>query len=363
MWDFTYLEQIRQIQKAYEACSRSTLLSPQTISEVLRQARETFSMTSAFGDTHFRGGLLPPLEAQTRMLAEAAKAAIVEQERIARAISHAVELSHVAWEHAFFRRQVDVTALLPSGFFESLKAVELHVSRIAEIQQFTDTVGNTVVRACLKNAEVFQNLQAARLSQFLLGSRFSPQVADLPVAAQFVVDYTRFVPRGGRQQGSTQPEAEPDVDPIWRGEEIGARLEAQLLRIDKRFVELRRRGWEAMAKSGPAALLLAAHALRELFRQVLHTLAPDEQVKSSPVWLARKDATEARLTRRMRLEFLLASEPEKLATLLQFLRSLDKANEFAHTFPENRELVRVELSELEKLTYLLLVFAKEDDGD
>jgi len=362
MRNFMHLEQIRQIQKTYEACWRSTLLSPQAMNEVLRQTRETISMASALADVHFRDASLLSLEAQRAMLVRAAEAAIAHQEEIARVISHAVRLSRLDWEQAFAKWHANAAALIPSGFFESLKAVELQVSRLAETSHFTNAIGKTLLRTTLKNADVFQNLQAARFNEFVVDSRLAHQIADLPVAADFVLDYTRFLPRVARLQGFREAKREMDIDPNWRGEEIGPRLEAQLQRLDKRLVELRRRAWEAMGKEGPAALRLAAHAMRELFGEVLRMLAPDEEVKTSAAWLERADRTQSRPTRETRLKLLLGSQPEKLATVLQFRRSLDKAHGFAHTFPEDRELVRVDLSELEKCVYLLLVYTNRDEG-
>jgi hypothetical protein len=144
---------------------------------------------------------------------------------------------------------------------------------------------------------------------------------------------------------------------------VGAKLEDRLGQLDLRLLALRRSSWENMRKGDPGSVRLAAAGQRELYTEILHLLAPDEAVMITDIWLKRSPSESVnRPTRRMRIQFIGDDAESQLNASVQFIDSMERANEYTHTFAENAEVVRVYLSQVENCVYLLLASAKANAG-
>jgi hypothetical protein len=98
--------------------------------------------------------------------------------------------------------------------------------------------------------------------------------------------------------------------------------------------------------------------IRELYSEVLHRLAPDDEVKKTDAWRSRRDNSLPRPTRRMRIEFIVGAAMNEFDALLQFDESIEHAHKFTHSFADDPELVRLALSALENCAYLLIISSK-----
>jgi hypothetical protein len=282
--------------------------------------------------------------------------AFSRSEEAALALSASFAKSAQLWQYAF-KWPAQGFRLFDLQYVESLRKMQSEFQRMAEVVCGLDFPVRTIAHAAMKNAEAFQLVNARSLKEALEGARRVSALADLPVAARYVTQYNDFVHKAAPRHGSPALQIPRPAECASHEEEIGPRLQAEVEKLDPRLAELRREAWLNIGAKGAPALRLAAHAIREIFSEVLRRLAPDEMVKSSPAWQNRRDSALGRPTREMRFEFLLSSHPEKLAAVKQFARSLDKAHEFAHTFPEDPELVRAYLTELETCTYLVLIYS------
>jgi hypothetical protein len=79
-------------------------------------------------------------------------------------------------------------------------------------------------------------------------------------------------------------------------------LESALLPLGQHFVDMRRGAQAAMSGSRPDSQRQAAFSARELLVQVLHKLAPDEDVRSQPGF------GEPKITRKARVRFALKNK-------------------------------------------------------
>jgi len=251
--------------------------------------------------------------------------------------------------------QTELSSLFDGQYAKSLQQMQSDLQKVVGILRDPDFPVRNIAHAALKNAEAFQLVNARILKEAFGSSRHVSELAGLPVAARYVVGYNDLLHTATLRYGPSDLRSRPAGSPP-REEEIGPRLEAKIQELDPRLVSLRREAWENIKRKDAPALRLAAHGIREIFSEVLRRLAPDELVKSSAAWQSRRDSAVTRPTREIRFEFLLSSHPEKLAAVKQFARSLDKAHEFAHTFPEDQDLVRAYLTEVETCTYLLLIY-------
>jgi len=207
----------------------------------------------------------------------------------------------------------------------------------------------------LKNVAVFEDLRiAAAHPEQRLACAWHERLA---MAGEFVMQYPRFV----RRLPPPIPREGTDEAGERRDQEIGAQLEARLRVLDPRLCELRRQAWAGMAKADEAGMRLAALGLREILKDVLHLLAPDEQVMGSEDWLNRKHQKPERPTRLTRVAFIVKGEAER-AALEQFNKSVELANKFAHTFADEPELVRAHMAQLEVFMYLILIAADAKDN-
>jgi hypothetical protein len=123
-------------------------------------------------------------------------------------------------------------------------------------------------------------------------------------------------------------------------------------------VELRRVAWQNFKFNNVAGARVAMAGIRELYSEVMRSLAADEEIMKAEIWLNRKPGKETRPTRRMRYQFIFGDRLPELDTLVQFDTSMENANKFTHTFSDDPEIVRVSISQIESCLYLLLRFSK-----
>ncbi len=262
-----------------------------------------------------------------------------------------------AWQETVRQWESIPRALAFPDVLSGIKAAEVEVNRLAHLCRVSAGFENRIVRASLRNLEVLNNLQSARLREISNLGRTLPSLGDLSVAADFAVKFNQFFTPAisSRPAKAIDNEVTPAETLEFGG--LGPILDKELGRIDPRFVKLRRSARKIMTEHGSAGLLLASHGIRELFDQVLRALVSDDEIKASGLWLNREDLTLNKPTRRMRIEFLVGPHREKLETVLTFGSSLKKVQGFAHSFPEDEKRVNAYLSELENYIYLMLVYS------
>ena len=268
----------------------------------------------------------------------------------------AVQLAEASREWQVNWKNVGVYLDVPR-IADSLQIIQSEIKSIAHLAWDYDTAASSIAKAALNNIEAFQWVNSDALMKSLEGAHHVVSLAGLPAAADYVIKYNDFVHLAAKRIDSPIIPPPKNSEEDRRDEEIGPRLVSQLEKLDPRLAHLRSQAWENIRKKNPSTLRLAAHAIREMFSEVVRMLAPDDAVKDSVVWQNREDADLARPTRNMRFEFLLGSHPEKLAAVKQFAMSLEKAHKFAHTFPEDPDLVRAYLAKVETCVYLLLTYA------
>jgi hypothetical protein len=111
---------------------------------------------------------------------------------------------------------------------------------------------------------------------------------------------------------------------------------------------------------GVAGARLGMAGIRELFDEVLRVVAPESAVEATAVWQARTNPDIKKPTRRMRLEYVLGEKRAAEAdALLQFERSIQRTQKFVHTFADDVELVRAQMTQLEIWIYLLLQYGTQ----
>ena len=138
-------------------------------------------------------------------------------------------------------------------------------------------------------------------------------------------------------------------------------LERALQEIDSRFVDLRREAWRSL-QVGIGGARLAMNGIREIFTDILQALAPDAEVKATPMWEDRADKNITKPTRRMRSVYVVGEvQAAELDAALQFDESVRRTQKFVHTFAEDAELVRVQMAQLENWI-LLLLFGNRHSG-
>jgi hypothetical protein len=181
---------------------------------------------------------------------------------------------------------------------------------------------------------------------------------ELEVAGQFALDYASLVERLPPPANLRVSAGHEERTTGYRAEELGAKLESELVKLDPRLLDLRKRTWQNMQMGGPGGARLAAAGARELYTEILHRLAPDEEVFRTGLWTQRSDKTITRPTRMMRVQYLVGEHASRLGMLMQFTDSVEQANKFTHTFADDAEMVRIYLSQLENCIYLLFVASK-----
>ena len=199
----------------------------------------------------------------------------------------------------------------------------------------------------LQNVVALERLQM----DIVLTGLESPVSAErMELATNLVSSHTQFI----RSLPPTIQESVLTKDD--RSEEIGARLETKLKEIDPRLADLRKTAWQNFRAGKPGARL-AAHGIREIFSELLHRFAPDDDLKQTRIWTERKDQTLAKPTRRMRFQYIVGPAADDLAALVQFDESINHGNKYAHVFAEQIEIVRAYLGQLESCIYLIITYA------
>ncbi len=141
-----------------------------------------------------------------------------------------------------------------------------------------------------------------------------------------------------------------------RKEEIGSRLDIALRHVDLRLVELRHAAWRNLA-DGVAGARLGMTGIREILEEVLRTFAPDSAVEATEAWRNRGDQKITKPTRRMRLAYVLGEErADEAEAVLQFDQSIRRTQKFVHTFADDVEMVRVQMTHSEAWIHLVLHF-------
>jgi Predicted pPIWI-associating nuclease len=182
------------------------------------------------------------------------------------------------------------------------------------------------------------------------------RISNIQAATQFVEGHMQLI----RSLPPAIPVDEEDLleNLESRREEIGTKLEHELERMGSLYVDLRRIAWSNFRSNNVAGARVAMAGMRELYSEVLRTLAADDEVMKTDIWLKRKPGKETRPTRKMRYQFIVGDRLAEFDALVQFEKSVDNANKFTHTFSDDPEIVRVSIAQIENCLYLLLRFAK-----
>jgi hypothetical protein len=144
-----------------------------------------------------------------------------------------------------------------------------------------------------------------------------------------------------------------------RKEEIGSKLDVALSQIDLRLVELRHAAWHNLT-GGVAGARLGMTGIREILEEVLRRFAPESAVEATEAWRNRDDLKITRPTRRMRLAYVLGEERAAEAeAMLQFDQSIRRTQKFVHTFADDVEMVRVQMTHSEAWIHLVLHFGMQ----
>ncbi len=144
-----------------------------------------------------------------------------------------------------------------------------------------------------------------------------------------------------------------------RKEEIGAKLELPLRSIDQRLFELRQKAWRNVDGSVVGARLGMA-GIRELLDEILRIFAPECDVETMPAWQDRTDRNITRPTRQIRLAYVLGeARAAEADALFQFDKSIKRTQKFVHTFADDVELVRAQMTHLEIWIHLLLHYGMQ----
>ena len=90
------------------------------------------------------------------------------------------------------------------------------------------------------------------------------------------------------------------------------------------ILEQKRSGaWEALGSGRPDGCAQAAHSMREVLRQLLDKLAPEEEVKNAP-WYKKPDSAVS-VTRAMRIHYIISRSGVESESSLSFIDDLAQA--------------------------------------
>ncbi|MEW6327867.1 MAG: hypothetical protein AB1487_09810 [Thermodesulfobacteriota bacterium] len=87
------------------------------------------------------------------------------------------------------------------------------------------------------------------------------------------------------------------------------RLDERLNEISDRFINIRKGAWQTFRSNSQDKVRQAAHSMRELIRQVLDKLAPEQEVKNT-TWF--KNGGSDKITRKHRIKYILLGSKEKV---------------------------------------------------
>jgi hypothetical protein len=341
----------------------------QSLGANLKLAREAADFTQAFADVKVPRELIQSLGPNLKLAREAAVALIQWQaslesvtrtySRTATQIAAAIHESTQKWYESFAATEMLATIKHFCDMSDAISRIAVALPQAA-LQGWSPAILSErlgLVESALKNAEAYQTLRHASVAKLVPNYSPSIEIQKLAVAGLFVYDHDRFIRSLPPAIPSENQFSGEEKEICHRGEQVCSKLEAQLFELDRRLFQLWRRSWESIGKGDPASARLAAHGMRELYDEVLRKLAPDEEMERTDIWLNRIDRSLKRPTRRMRITYIVGDAIEQVDGVVEFGESLSEAQKFAHTFPENPEVVRVYMSELANCIYLLIVYA------
>jgi hypothetical protein len=258
----------------------------------------------------------------------------------------AMNLGNLAHDQNWFRGMESITARIAE-----MARINFTIPEAALLHWSGDTLSlrTPLLLDCVLNAvslETFHTKAVAPAAGLSLGQ--------LGIATDFVSEHAAVVRR--LPPGLPDLEGDDKDGKEHRNEEIGAKLESALLSVDLRLFELRRKAWGNMT-GGVAGARLGMAGIRELFEEVLRILAPESEVEATAIWQARTNRELKKPTRRMRVVYILGEEKAAEAdAVFQFEKSVQRTQKFVHTFAEDTELVRAQMTQMEIWIYLLLQF-------
>jgi len=100
-------------------------------------------------------------------------------------------------------------------------------------------------------------------------------------------------------------------------------IQSHLEAVDPILEQKRSGAWEALGSGSPDGCAQAAHSMREVLRQLLDKLAPDEQVKKAP-WY-EKPNSGVTVTRAMRIRYTISGSGVESESSLSFINDLAQA--------------------------------------
>ena len=104
-----------------------------------------------------------------------------------------------------------------------------------------------------------------------------------------------------------------------------------------------------------AGARLTMAGIREVFDEILRTFAPESDVEATPAWQNRTNRDITKPTRQVRLAHVLGEErAAEGVVVLQFDKSMRHTQKFVHTFADDVELVRAQMTQLEISIYLIV---------
>ena len=244
--------------------------------------------------------------------------------------------------------------------FDRTKEIALHWQRMAITDMQAD-----LLRASMRNLSAFESLRESTLNY--LGNVTSAEIivrelSNSNVASIAASEYPTFL--------TTLPYGPPlrmereiyDDEVDIEKDEIAQKLKEKLGLLSPHFPNMIREAWKLLNSSHENNIRSAAHLMRELVREVLTTLAPDDCIKDTDIYDRFKSKDHDNVTRKMRIEYALQdSKKEKkfICTIdKSFLLAWDKLNALAHIYNENIEPARCYMSMLQTMLYYILINSK-----
>jgi hypothetical protein len=105
-------------------------------------------------------------------------------------------------------------------------------------------------------------------------------------------------------ESPNEPPSVPQPDRVQSRLELHTALRDMLSHLDPAFVEMLDGSETALQAGFPDSLSQAAHSMRDLYEQVIETLAPSEVVSQQP-WFAPTPEARGRVFQKIRLKFIL----------------------------------------------------------
>ncbi len=168
---------------------------------------------------------------------------------------------------------------------------------------------------------------------------------------QFLIRNSRTVP------------AKHAIRPVETGEYNTAELSDLLNSVDSSLEDKRIGAWVTFKGTSPDKIAQASHSMREVLRQLLDILAPDEDVKEAP-WYS-EPSESPKVIRKMRVRYILSGHSQMTSkSTVNFIDSVAKATEMtleklnseAHMYGSSIEsVVETYLKACELVILLILI--------